>query len=98
MFLGFRKLLRGCTEGTCHSTIYPGMSLHVISFTRPFPALVLQVTNTGAKRPGYEASGPLEGSGMDLIVIYTCIVVVGSYNSLPSAWQGFHHRVGRLYM
>jgi len=27
------------------------------SFTRPSPALVLQATNAGARRPGYEASG-----------------------------------------
>ena len=31
-------------------------SLHVISFTRPSPALVLQVTNAWVRRPGYEAS------------------------------------------
>ena len=35
---------------------WPGTSLHVISFTRPFPALVLQVTNNEVRRPGYEAS------------------------------------------
>ena len=34
----------------------PGTSLHVIRFTRPPPALVLQATNTGVRRPGYEAS------------------------------------------
>ena len=38
------------------STQHPGMSLHVISFTRPSPVLVLQATNTGVRRPGYEAS------------------------------------------
>ena len=27
-----------------------------LSFTRPSPALVLQATNTGVRRPGYEAS------------------------------------------
>jgi len=26
-----------------------------LSFTRPSPALVLQATNAGARRPGYEA-------------------------------------------
>jgi len=30
-------------------------SLHVISFTRHFPALVLKVTNARVRRPGYEA-------------------------------------------
>ena len=29
-----------------------------LSFTRPSPALVLQATNAGAKRPGYEANSP----------------------------------------
>jgi len=29
----------------------------VISFTRTFPALVLQATNAGMRRPGYEANG-----------------------------------------
>ena len=32
----------------CHTTW--------LSFTRPSPALVLQATNTGVRRPGYEAS------------------------------------------
>ena len=32
------------------------MSLLVISFTRPSPVLVLQVTNAGVRRSGYEAS------------------------------------------
>jgi len=68
MLLGFRKLLYSCTEGMCHSSTRPGTSLHVISFTRPSPALVLQMTNAGVSRPGYEAScdqvaqiSPVEG-------------------------------------
>jgi len=32
-----------------------GMSLHVIIFTRSSPTLILQATDTGMKRPGYEA-------------------------------------------
>ena len=35
MFLGFRKLLYSCREGMRHSSSHPGISLHVISFTRP---------------------------------------------------------------
>ena len=35
------------------STQCPGTSQHVISFTRPFPMLVLQATNAGVRRPGY---------------------------------------------
>ena len=31
------------------------MPLHMIS-TRPSPVLVLQVTNAGVRRPGYEAT------------------------------------------
>jgi len=41
------------------------MSRYVIPrdcFTRPSPALVLQATNAGARRPGYEASGNLHVS------------------------------------
>jgi len=38
------------------STQRPGTSLHMISFARPSPVLVLQVTNAGVRRPGYEAS------------------------------------------
>jgi len=37
------------------STQHPYTSLHVTSFTRPSPVLVLQVTNAGARIPGYEA-------------------------------------------
>ena len=42
-----------------HSSTHPGASLLVISFTRPSPTLVLQVTNTGARRPGFEAKWAL---------------------------------------
>ena len=37
------------------STQSPGAPQHVISFTRPFPMLVLQATNAGVRRPGYKA-------------------------------------------
>jgi len=57
-FLGFRKPLYSCTEAMCHSS-HPSTSLLVISFTRPSPTLVLQVTNTGARRPGYKAKWAL---------------------------------------
>jgi len=54
-FFEFRKLLYSCTEGRCHSSTRPGMSLHVISFTRPSPALVMQAINAGVRRPEFEA-------------------------------------------
>jgi len=38
------------------STQHPGTSLQVTSYTRPSPALVLQMKNAGVKRPGYEAN------------------------------------------
>jgi len=38
------------------STLCPDTSLHVISFTRHSPTLVLQATNVGVKRPGYKAN------------------------------------------
>jgi len=41
-----------------------------LSFTRPSPVLVLQATNAGARRPGYEAS-PLP---LWLSFLYTCRV------------------------
>jgi len=41
--------------GMCHSSTHPGTSYHVAQFTRPSHALVLEVTNAGARRPGYEA-------------------------------------------
>ena len=34
------------------STQHPGIPLHVISFTRPSPTLVLQATNAGVRKPG----------------------------------------------
>jgi len=52
-------LLHSYAEGICHfstSTQHPGTSLDVINFTRNSPALVLQATNIGTKRPGYEAT------------------------------------------
>ena len=55
-FLGFRKPLYSRTEGMCHSSTCPGTSLDVISFTRPSPTLVLQVTNAGVRRPGYKVT------------------------------------------
>ena len=42
------------------STQCVGMSLHVISFTRPSPTLILQVTNAGVRRPGYEATDSID--------------------------------------
>ena len=40
-----------------HVHQHPGTSLHMMNFTRPSPALVLQATNARAKRPGYERLG-----------------------------------------
>ena len=39
------------------STQRPGTctSLHMTTFTKPFPVLVLQATNVEARRPGHEA-------------------------------------------
>jgi len=42
------------------STQCPDMSLHMISFTRPSPALPLQATNAGVRMPGYEATYLIE--------------------------------------
>ena len=46
----------------CHSSIRPHYvhlrHLHMTSFTRPSPVLVLQATNAGVRRPGNEATSP----------------------------------------
>ena len=39
----------------CHSSTHPSTSLHMMNFTRPSPALVLQSTNAGVRKSGYEA-------------------------------------------
>ena len=40
----------------CHSSTHPCTSLHVTQF---YTALVLQATNAGVRRPGYEASSDI---------------------------------------
>jgi len=50
-----QRLLHSCREGICHSSTCPGMSLHMISFTRPSLVLALQVTNAGVRRSRYDA-------------------------------------------
>jgi len=56
-FLGFRKPLYSCTEGMCHSSTHPGRTYHVTQFYQAFPhVIVLQATNAGVRRPGYEAT------------------------------------------
>ena len=47
-------VLFSCTERICLSSTHPPMSRMWLSFTRHFPALVLQLTNAGVKRPGCE--------------------------------------------
>jgi len=73
--------------GMCHSSTHPGMSLHVISFTRPFPALVLQVTNAGVRRPGYEANKAL------LLCWSVCGVVYVVWCMWCGVWCGMCVRV-----
>ena len=89
--IGFRKLLYSYRGRMCHSSPRPpkhlGMSLHVISFTRHSPVLVLQTTNAGEGRPGYEAT----------TMRYTrhreCCLVL----PLPSAWTGTMHPTMFVY-
>jgi len=65
--LEFRKLLNKRNVALFHpSTQHPVTSLHVISFTRPSPALVLQMTNIGVRRPGYEVT--IEGMTLPQLV------------------------------
>ena len=44
---------------TCGFSGNVPLLLHVISFTTPSPALVLQATNTRVRRPGYKARNKL---------------------------------------
>ena len=66
----------------CHSSTHPpnahaGTSLHVMCYTRLSPTLVLQATNTGERRPRYEASNLARlGHKLSRILeserVYTC--------------------------
>ena len=40
----------------CHYSRCPSMSWHMTSFTRPSPCITTAVSNTEARRPGYEAT------------------------------------------
>ena len=77
----------------CHSSPRPpkhiGMSLYVISFTRPSPVLVLQVTNAGERRPGYKAMTMHHTAQDDGV----CSLV----QPLPSAWTGTMHPTMFVY-
>jgi len=53
--------------GMCHSSTLPGTSLHVTQFYQAFPMLVLQATNAGVRRPGYEARREDEISSGDTL-------------------------------
>ena len=84
MFLGFRKPLYSCTEGMCHSSTPLGTSLNMISFTRCSLVLVLQATNAGVRRTGYEASLELVPLCIDLrwmTGIYSLFILVASTDS-----------------
>ena len=77
MLFGFRKPLYSCTKGMCHSSTCPGTSLHMISLTRPSPALVLKATNTGVRRSGYEATPRVEQ--LQLYVLYVKYTITPLY-------------------
>ena len=66
--------------GMCHSSTRPGTSLHMISFTKSFPTIVLQatITNTWVKRPGYEAK---------VVALY------GSYCNQPTNNEGWRAKL-----
>ena len=63
--------------GMCHillhtSTQCPGTSLHVKTFIRPSATSVLQVTNTGVRRPGYEANQNAQQCIRDICLCQIC--------------------------
>ena len=64
MFLGFRKPLNSCTEGMCYSSTRPGTSYHVTQFYQAFIRISTATvpTDTGARRPGYEANSVVSPS------------------------------------
>ena len=64
-------ILGMCHSSTCPPYIRPGMSLHMISFTRPSPTLVLQTTNAGMRRTGYYEARSVTPVG----AILTCMSV-----------------------
>ena len=57
-----------------------------LSFTRPSPALVLQATNAGARRPGYEATLNIGGWQWDVL-----------YNNCPFSVRGPDQRPQHPY-
>jgi len=65
VFLWFRKLLYSCNRRNvtllCTST-----QRDVISFIRPPPTIILQVTNAGMRRPGYETNETYVPSALGL--------------------------------
>ena len=85
------------------STHHPGTSLHVISFTRPSPVLVLQATNTGVRWPGYEATSFLPayqdtcGKVLTLLSRNTAVTVITLMNLTCATecteFEGIHHTV-----
>ena len=73
-FLGFRnfKPLYSCTEGMFHSSTHPGTSYHMTQFNQAFPRV--SAKNTGARRPGYEAT-----------VVLGCLACIREYRCIL-AW------------
>jgi len=90
-----------------HSSTRPSTSYHVTQFYQAFPALVLQGTNTGVRRPGYEATHVVRQGTSRCIYLHHEIQM--PYEALPSQafprlvkWQRFlsdhpWYRIGTLY-
>ena len=84
MFLGFRKPFTA-VQKECATPPHVQVRLHVISFTRPSPALVLQVTNAGVRRPGYK-----DTCTIDVVNLYTLYVVRPNYLSILQSQSIFN--------
>jgi len=65
-FLGFRKPLYSCTE-ECATSLHTSSQVHHCMWLEPSPALVLQATNAGVRRPGYEATCLVNGQTKELV-------------------------------
>ena len=80
--LAAHSITCGFSGYKCHSSTRPGTSLHMTQFTRPSPALVLQATNAGMRRPGYEAMIMLAWSLCEVMYLLVCICFSGHQSSL----------------
>jgi len=84
-FLGFRKLLYSCTEGMCHSSTFPGMSLYMTQFYQAFP----RISTASDKRWGEKAW--VRGYGTWLLTVESWCRRFLAYSWVSSAEDKARH-------